>query len=217
MTFIPTLSLDGEWQGTIIVNRYDEYGNFLEQYVADIVMIQQREEPYTWAAVYEVEFIGGTPYLNHEPDMYTGFGLGTSIQEHQTRFGTPPPLDLEQWQFSSPQQEQQYYETYPEQQQFQREQPAYRTEQQISLWGRAVIRQASFQIRSDRAIERHQLRPCNPCRDLIGSGARRYLACVGFAVAGASLSCWAFGPFTANCVGGRTVMGLVTCASNFFF
>jgi hypothetical protein len=53
--------------------------------------------------------------------MYTGFALGLTIQEHQTYLGAPPPVDLESWQFPSPEVEQQYYQQYPEQQQYQRD------------------------------------------------------------------------------------------------
>lgn len=50
MVFIPTLSLDGEWHGTIVITAYDSYGNFVNDYVADVVMLQNHNTG-DWQAV----------------------------------------------------------------------------------------------------------------------------------------------------------------------
>jgi hypothetical protein len=86
MTFIPTLSIPGEWQGTVISTRYDVYGSFIDQYVADIVMVQPDPNINAWDVVFEVSFDLGVPYLQYEPGMYTGFDLGVPIQEHQPSY-----------------------------------------------------------------------------------------------------------------------------------
>jgi hypothetical protein len=160
LIFITTLEMTYEWQGTIIVYNYDEYGNLLAKYVGDVVITASEHNPQEWTGRYEVSFDeNGNPWLMHEPGMYTGFSLGTSIQEHRTYFGALPPLNLESWQFTSAEQQQQYYETYPQQLEYERrsdmEQP------QVASLERVMFIRMGFQQRSDRAIERHQLRPCS--------------------------------------------------------
>jgi hypothetical protein len=96
-------------------------------------------------------------------ETHTGFAFGVPIQEHQAQFGTAPPLNLESWQFATPEQEQQYYEMYPQQLQYDRT----KTEseptgpsrlREVSRAGGFKIMRASFQARSDRNIERNQMR-----------------------------------------------------------
>lgn len=84
---IPTLSINGEWQGTMVITAYDGYGNYVAQYIADVVLVQD-PSTFDWYAVYEIGFAGGVGYLNYEPGMYTGFQFGTPIQSQ------PPPQPL---------------------------------------------------------------------------------------------------------------------------
>lgn len=152
----PSLVVDGEWQGTAVCTRYDEYGNVIEQYAANIVTVAGYDGNIK--VVYEVRYEGATPYLLHEPGMYAGFALGATIQEHQMYFGTPPPLDLLPEQFGSPEQEQQYYETYPQQRKYEDE--SVPMDQRIARRGGVTFMRASLQQRSELNMERNQLRPC---------------------------------------------------------
>jgi hypothetical protein len=100
LILVPALVVDGEWQGTAIATRFDEYGYVVDQYTSDIVTVAGYDG--STQVAYEVRYEGETPYLQHEPGMYTGFALGLTIQEHQLYLGAPPPLDIESWQFPSP-------------------------------------------------------------------------------------------------------------------
>ena len=86
--FVPTYSAFGEWQGTVICNRYDGAGNFLEQYVADVVL-QQEPVAYTWVGVYEVSFEANDAWLQSDPALGMivdlNFEFGTPVE--QQRFG----------------------------------------------------------------------------------------------------------------------------------
>lgn len=78
--FVPTINLPSEWQGTVIFNMYDVAGNFLDQYIADVVMLGPN-----WTVVYEVSFEGGQAFLESDPalGMMTdlNFEWGTSAHE----------------------------------------------------------------------------------------------------------------------------------------
>lgn len=82
--FVPTYSTPSEWQGTAIFNLYDSSGNFLEQYVADVVMTPD-SSINSWNVIYEVSFEGGGAYLESDPalGMITSlnFEWGTSAYE----------------------------------------------------------------------------------------------------------------------------------------
>jgi hypothetical protein len=79
--FIPVYSVPGEWQGTVICNRYDSGGNFLDQYVADLVLTQAAPS-YAWTGIFEVSFEGNQSYLESDP------ALGM-ITDPYFEFGTP--------------------------------------------------------------------------------------------------------------------------------
>lgn len=82
MIFVPTYSAPGQWQGTVIANRYDEAGTFLQQYVADVVIV---ERPAGWSGIYEVSFEGGSAWLESDPALGmitdTSFVLGMPVEE----------------------------------------------------------------------------------------------------------------------------------------
>jgi len=195
--------VDGEWQGTAIATKYDDYGYVIDQYTSDIVTVENYDGGTKVA--YEVRYEGGTPYLQHEPGMYTGFALGLTIQEHQTYLGAPPPLDLESWQFPSPAMEQQYYQQYPEQRQLQRElipdgpvaqlNGAFYTK--ANFLSGASFRRASFQARSDRSASRQQLRQfcgnpngCGPSMGVMFTGnVNRFLIQTGARCSGVGVAC----------------------------
>lgn len=183
LTFVTSLDLPDEWQGTVIARRYDDYGNLLDEYVSDVVLTAPSYDHTQWTARYETSFVDGAPYLMHQPGMFTGFSLGTSVQDHQTYFGAPPPTDIETWQFGTDEIQQQYYESYPSQWRYQtpQEKQQYNErfgpmmmDQQISRRGGAVFKPAvyraeaggrglsfkaaAFQVRSDRSATREELR-----------------------------------------------------------
>jgi hypothetical protein len=204
LILVPSVVVDGEWQGTAIATRYDEYGYVIDQYTSDIVTVAGDDGGTKMA--YEVRYDGGTPYLQHEPGMYTGFALGLTIQEHQTYLGAPPPTDLESWQFPSPEIEQQYYQLYPQQRGYQQEpmpdsgpvaqlKGAFYTK--ASFLSGASFRRASFQARSDRAASRQQLRQfcgnpngCGPSMGAMFSGnVNRWLVQTGARCAGVGVVC----------------------------
>lgn len=204
LILVPSVVVDGEWQGTAIATRYDEYGYVIDQYTSDIVTVESYDGGTMMA--YEVRYEGGVPYLQHKPGMYTGFALGLTIQEHQAYLGAPPPVDLESWQFPSPEMEQQYYQQYPRQREYQRE--PIRQEEQITrlegafyskagFGGGARFRRASFQARSDRSASRQQLRQfcgnpngCGPSMGAMFTGnVNRFLVQTGFRCSGAALAC----------------------------
>ncbi len=153
----PSVESHDEWQGTAISTRYDGSGNVVEQYAANIVSVTNSEENPT--IVYEVAYESdGTPYLRHEPGMYTGYALGTLGQDHQVLYGTPPPTDLQPWQ---------NYEEPPP--------PNHCTnplmdcdlgpsvarkttsDRAVNI-GQVSYKPVNFQTRQDRHIERYQLR-----------------------------------------------------------
>jgi hypothetical protein len=55
MTFIPALSVEREWQGTVIQTIWtsDASGSFWGQYIADVAMYESDPNTYTWDVVYE--------------------------------------------------------------------------------------------------------------------------------------------------------------------
>jgi hypothetical protein len=83
--FVPEYSTDGEWQGTVIASRYDDYGSLVEQYVAESILVMPDPNTYSWDEVYEAPVYGGevTPPIS-EPGMYTDYNWGT------TREAQPP-------------------------------------------------------------------------------------------------------------------------------
>jgi hypothetical protein len=80
--FIPTYDVPGEWQGTTIFTLYDSAGNFLDQYIADVVLRQQDPAVDSWTDVYEVSFEGGQAWLQSDPAQ----GM---IMDLNFQFGTP--------------------------------------------------------------------------------------------------------------------------------
>jgi hypothetical protein len=159
LILVPSIEADGEWQGTAICTRYDEYGYVVEQYASNLVTVADYSG--NTAVVYEVRYEDGTPYLLHEPGMYTGFTLGMTIMEHQAFFGTPPPLNIEPWQFVTPEQQQLYYELHPQQREY--DLNPYRSpdmeQAPVARVAKPSFMRVGFQ-RSDRAIDRGFVRNC---------------------------------------------------------
>jgi len=84
MIWVPTLSIEYEWQGTAIANRYDAYGNFIDQYVANVVMVMPDHNYYSWDVVYEVPYYQGAAQEPiYEPGMYTYVDIGTPLSNQQ--------------------------------------------------------------------------------------------------------------------------------------
>lgn len=79
MIFIPTYSIPGEWQGTVVFNRFDPSGAYLGQYVADVAMAPDPTGTF-WDVFFEVSYEGGEAYLEYgNPDFE--LGTPTSLQD----------------------------------------------------------------------------------------------------------------------------------------
>lgn len=85
--FVPGYSVDHEWQGSVIANRYDEYGNLVEQYVAESVMTTPDPNYYSWDEIYEAPVYGGEVQEPvSEPGMYTDYNWGSTRQEQPMEY-----------------------------------------------------------------------------------------------------------------------------------
>jgi hypothetical protein len=84
LIFVPVLSLDMEWQGTVISNLYDSSGANVGQYVAESVLIMPDPNLYAWDEVYEAPVYGGMvqPAIA-EPGMYINVDLGVPLSQQQ--------------------------------------------------------------------------------------------------------------------------------------
>jgi hypothetical protein len=199
ITFIPTVSLDGEWQGTIIITAYDEYGNFVRQYTANVVLVRD-PGAQEWIAVYEVGFEGGVPYLNWEPGMYTGFDLGTPLNSQE-----PPPTQLLDWQ--------QYDPSFnPSRGTGEGGGPSPALEQPMARLSKISFTRNSFSRpqAGDRGGDyryRNGRCPCDP-----PPAVRRWASCTAAGCSGAAVSCGIAGPFTAACFSSRCAGVVVACA-----
>jgi hypothetical protein len=198
IVFIPTLELPGEWQGTIIITAYDEYGNFVNDYTANVVLTQV-PGTYDWEAKYEVGVDGGVPYLSWEEGMYTAFQLGTSIQNQP-----PPPTTLLNWQQFDPSfnPKEGLYETGPYNP---------RMDQMARLDG-TIFQKASFLTvqAGDRGGDyryRQGRCPCDP-----PPAVRSWFGCTAAVCAGSAATCVFAGTFTPVCVLSRCGGGGVGCA-----
>lgn len=93
LILVPTLSTDTEWQGTVIATACDEFGYFLEQYVADVAMARQSSETQPWKTVYEVSFDGASAWIESDANMGMitdpAFEFGKSIYEQPELQGSP--------------------------------------------------------------------------------------------------------------------------------
>jgi hypothetical protein len=59
---VPVYSADGEWQGGIFAYEYDSAGNFLSEYVADVILLPDPTYTY-WDAILEVSYDYNGSYL----------------------------------------------------------------------------------------------------------------------------------------------------------
>lgn len=85
--FVPAYSVGGEWQGTVIANRYDEYGSLVEQYVAESILVMPDPNTYSWDEVYEAPVFGGEVQAPiSEPGMYTEYNWGNTREQQPTDY-----------------------------------------------------------------------------------------------------------------------------------
>jgi len=80
--FVPVLSQDMEWQGTIISDLYDSGGNIVGEYVAESVLVMPDPNLYAWDEIYEARVYDGVvePAIA-EPGMYTNVDLGVPLDQ----------------------------------------------------------------------------------------------------------------------------------------
>ncbi len=78
--FVPVLSQDMEWQGTVIADLYDSGGNIVGEYVAESVLVMPDPNLYAWDEIYEAPVINGVvePAIA-EQGMYTNVDLGVPL------------------------------------------------------------------------------------------------------------------------------------------
>src|SRR5258706_3959601 len=87
LIFVPDYDTQGEWQGTVIANRYDEYGGLLEQYVAQRILVTPDPSSAAWDEVYEAPVFGGEVQSPiSEPGMYTDYNWGTTRDQQPTDY-----------------------------------------------------------------------------------------------------------------------------------
>ncbi len=198
VTFITSVNLYDEWQGTVIAHFYDAAGVLVETAVHDLVITRSQYAPSEWTARYDLIVLNGVPYLAHVPGMYTGFLLGVPIL-NQT-----PPQDIQEWQFADPVQEQQYYDLYPQQRLYDtppdRQPPGILPMVSVSMnGGRGLFHAASFfPQRPGSETDRRSLPPGQRPGGVGISGGRQFGAAVGIGCTGAGASCGIAGMFTAG-------------------
>ncbi len=80
--FVPVLSLDMEWQGTVIADLYDNNSNIVGEYVAESVLIMPDTGLYAWDEIYEAPVYDGIvqPAIA-EPGMFTNIDLGVPLDQ----------------------------------------------------------------------------------------------------------------------------------------
>ena len=179
--FIPVLSTEEEWQGTIITTAYDQYGNFVKQYTADVLLVRDATTR-DWICMYEIGIAGGVPYLNYEPGMYTGFDLGTSFQSQPT-----PPTTFVNWQSYNP-------SFNPANGSYDGDPTGPGPRQNVA---RLSFAKTSFLPVQDMGFDyryRNGRCPCDP-----PPAVRSWAACAAAVCSGAAATCWLSGPFTAAC------------------
>lgn len=133
LTFVPAMSIEYEWQGTMIASRYDDYGNLVEQKVANIVMFMPDPYVYQWEIIYEAPVVNG---VVEQPAWTEGmanptYELGTSWENQPVAFwNNYPELQQEYPELTQPA-EYRYYEQPDEDPSWERDRPidrpAYRT------------------------------------------------------------------------------------------
>ncbi|MDX6497242.1 MAG: hypothetical protein QOG23_502 [Blastocatellia bacterium] len=192
--FIPVLSTEEEWQGTIITTAYDQYGNFVKQYTADVLLVRDATTR-DWICMYEIGIAGGVPYLNYEQGMYTAFDLGTSFQSQPA-----PPTTMLDWQSYDPS--------------FNPANGSYDGDPngpgRIQNVARVSFAKTSFLPPQDMGFDyryRNGRCPCDP-----PPAVRRWAGCTAAGCAGAAASCWFAGPFSGACFGSRCGGIGVACA-----
>ncbi len=87
--FVPVLSLDMEWQGTVISDLYDSSGNIVGEYVAESVMVMPEPNLYAWDEICEAPVYNGVvePAIA-EPGMYTNVDLGIPLDQQSLSIET---------------------------------------------------------------------------------------------------------------------------------
>jgi len=84
LIFVPVLTLDMEWQGTVISSLYDSTGAIVGQYVAESVLVMPDYNLYAWDEIYEAPVSGGVVLAPiAEPGMFTNIDIGIPLSQQQ--------------------------------------------------------------------------------------------------------------------------------------
>ena len=94
LIFVPEYEVQGEWQGTVIANRYDEYGSMVDQYVAESILVKTDPSTISWDEVYEAPVYGGEvqPPIT-ESGMYSDYNWGTPRDQQPQDYKTIAKAD----------------------------------------------------------------------------------------------------------------------------
>jgi hypothetical protein len=94
LIFVPVLSDDMEWQGTVISTLYDSSGAAVGRYIAESILIMPNPNLYAWDEIYEAPVNNGIVLgAIAGPGMYTNvdFGLPLSQQQISKEMNGPNP------------------------------------------------------------------------------------------------------------------------------
>jgi hypothetical protein len=93
LIFVPVLSDNMEWQGTVISNLYDSSGTtIVAQYVAESVLIMPDPNLYAWDEVYEAPVFNGVLLAPiSQPGMFTNLDFGIPLNQQQVSNETTAP------------------------------------------------------------------------------------------------------------------------------
>ena len=205
-TFIPSYQQGNEWQGTVVANRYDEYGNHLEQRTHNVTAIDWGSNG-NWEVIFEVSYQNGDSWLAWEDGM-----LDDQYYQWGTAFYTQPNATTYQQEVGPT-----------------RERPV--LEEQISGLGKPAFTRAGFTptaggatfkraaYRAPQAGDRsaaYRYDPRNPTapRGYIYSPVppqvRTFATNSFWGCAGAAAACRIAGPWTFACAGGWCVGAAVS-------
>lgn len=225
LTFVPALSIEYEWQGTLIASRYDDYGNLVEQKVGNIVMFMPDPNVYQWEVVYEAPVVNG---VVEQPAWTEGmanptYELGTPWEDQPVYFwNNYPELQQEHPELRQPA-EYRYYDQPAPDPSWGRERPV--EQQQVARTERnqlfktigltvapvGMLRTSFLQARNPPPRNRHpgRIQDCPICqadRARERAQIRAWAGCTGSWCGGSALGCavanwWnaeiAWGPCTA--------------------
>jgi hypothetical protein len=97
---IPTYSADGEWQGTLLTYNYDSQGNFLSEYISDVMLLPDPTYTY-WDAILEVSYTWDGTFIQYGTiDLYNQMGTPQGGWPATSRVARAPKFEKASFQRS---------------------------------------------------------------------------------------------------------------------